>query len=145
MREQSDAGENTHMTRSKSSRRNFLKSAAAGATGGAFSTASQGRESEVRPCGSTWEKPPKQHGNGLNVIFIVSDTFRRDNLTCYGQKWLESLETPNLDKFAQRAVIFEDAFGEVLPTIPLRRTLYTGRRGVPATYFPQHEPVQLPG
>ena len=27
----------------------------------------------------------------------------------------------------------------------MRRTLYTGRRGIPAYYFPQHENVQLPG
>jgi arylsulfatase A-like enzyme len=79
------------------------------------------------------------------LIVIVSDTFRRDNLAIYGAKWLESLETPNLDRFAQHSAIFEDFYGELLPTIPLRRTLYTGRRGIPAFYYPQHEPVQLPG
>ncbi len=77
---------------------------------------------------------------------IVCDTFRRDNLGIYGPKWLESLETPNIDRFARQAAVFDDFYAELLPTIPLRRTLYTGRRGIPATYFPQHEwGVQLPG
>lgn len=133
------------MAKSSFSRRGFLKGAAAGAGASVFSTAAQGHGSPVQIQGSTWERPPKQHGNDLNLIFIVSDTFRRDNLGCYGQKWLDSLETPNLDRFAQGAAIFEDAYAEVLPTIPVRRTLYTGRRGIPAYYFPQHEPVQLPG
>ena len=133
------------MTKSNFSRRGFLRSAAVGAGASVFSSAVQARESPGQIQGSTWERPPKQHGNDLNLIFIVSDTFRRDNLGCYGPKWLESLETPNLDRFAQDAVIFEDFYGELLPTIPLRRTLYTGRRGIPAYYYPQHEPVQLPG
>jgi arylsulfatase A-like enzyme len=81
----------------------------------------------------------------LNLIVIVADTFRRDNLGIYGPRWLESLETPNLDRFARQSVLFEDFYAEVLPTIPLRRTLYTGRRGIPAIYYPQHENVQLPG
>jgi arylsulfatase A-like enzyme len=32
-----------------------------------------------------------------------------------------------------------------MPTIPIRRQLYTGRRIVPTYYYYQHEPVQLPG
>ena len=56
-----------------------------------------------------------------------------------------ALETPNLDRFAQQATVFTDAYAEVMPTITIRRTLYTGRRGIPAYYFPQHENVQLPG
>ncbi|MGD1104239.1 MAG: sulfatase [Terriglobia bacterium] len=129
------------------SRRGFLKSAVAGATAGAagFPAAAESRRAEERTCGSDWEKPPQQTGNGLNLILIVAYTFRADNLVCYGPKWLERLETPNLDRFAQRATVFADAYAEVMPTIPIRRTLYTGRRGIPASYFPQHENVQLPG
>jgi len=128
------------------SRRGFLKSTtAAGAAGSVFSATARAQEAQMTAPGSTWERPAKQHGNDLNLIVIVSDTFRRDNLACYGPKWLESLETPNLDRFAEGAAIFENFFSELLPTIPLRRTLYTGRRGIPAYYFPQPEPVQLPG
>ena len=133
------------MPKSNFSRRGFLKGAAVGAGASVFSSAARGDESAAPIQGSTWEKPPQQHGNDLNLIVIVADTFRRDNLGIYGQKWLESLETPNLDRFAQNAVIFDDFYAELLPTIPLRRTLYTGRRGIPAIYYPQHERVQLPG
>ena len=137
------------MGKENRSRRNFLKTAIVGAAGGVAAGHSRADSSQVNPCseqcGSVYEPPPQQHGNNLNLIVIVSDTFRHDNLACYGQKWLESLETPNLDKFAQHAVVFEDAYAELLPTIPLRRTLYTGRRGIPAYYFPQQEDVRLPG
>ncbi len=128
-------------------RRGFLKNAAAGAAAGAAEIpagAKAGRREESI-CGADWIRPPKQTGNGLNLIVIVSDTFRADNLAAYGPKWLESLETPNLDRFARRAVVFADVYGEVMPTIPIRRTLYTGRRGVPAYYFPQPDNVQIPG
>jgi arylsulfatase A-like enzyme len=137
------------MGKENRSRRDFLKTAIVGAAGGVSAGHSWADSSQVNPCteqcGSVYERPPQQHGNNLNLIVIVSDTFRHDNLGCYGEKWLESLETPNLDRFAQHAVVFKDAYAELLPTIPLRRTLYTGRRGIPAYYFPQQEPVQLPG
>jgi arylsulfatase A-like enzyme len=135
------------MSGAEFSRRGFLKSAVAGATAGAagFPAAAQTHAADEHECGSVWEKPPKQTGNGLNLIVIVTDTFRADNLACYGPKWLEHLETPHLDRFAQRATVFADAYSELMPTIPIRRTLYTGRRGIPASYFPQPENVQLPG
>ena len=41
-----------------------------------------------------WEAPPRQKGNDLNLIVLVSDSFRADNLAAYGSKWVE---TPNLN------------------------------------------------
>lgn len=135
------------MDKTESLRRNFLKTAALG-----FAASASGApvEAEVKneagaDCGSIWERPPKQTGNNLNLIVIVSDTFRRDNLACYGPKWLEKLETPNLERFAGESVIFQDFHAEGMPTIVIRRTLYTGRRAIPCYYFRQHENVQLPG
>ena len=133
----------------RDTRRNFLKTAMVGAAGGMSAGRGWAGSIESQPCaaqcGSVYQGPPQQQGNNLNLIVIVSDTFRYDNLACYGPKWLESLETPHLDAFAEHSVVFRDAYSEALPTIPLRRTLYTGRRGVPAIYFPQQEPVQFPG
>ncbi len=133
----------------ESSRRSFMKqtavAAAAAAGMGARLAPAEAGNPDIESCGSTWERPPKQHGNNLNLIVIVSDTFRYDNLACYGKKWLENLETPNLDRFAKECVVFEDAYPEGMPTIVIRRTLYTGRRVIPCYYFRQHEPVQLPG
>ncbi|MGH9445597.1 MAG: sulfatase-like hydrolase/transferase, partial [Terriglobia bacterium] len=131
------------------SRRNFMKTAVTGAAASAAASSAWADSSLGSPpgeeCGSVWESPPKQHGNNLNLIVIVSDTFRHDNLACYGPKWLDKLETPNLDRFAETAVVFKDAYPEGMPTIVIRRTLYTGRRVIPFYYFPQHENVQLPG
>jgi hypothetical protein len=126
---------------------NFLKSAVAGTVAGATSArADSTPDAPPRdPCGSVYEQPPKQSGNDRNLIVIVSDTFRHDNLACYGPKWLEKLETPNLGRFAEKAVVFENAYAEGMPTIVIRRTLYTGRRVIPSYYFPQHETVQPPG
>jgi arylsulfatase A-like enzyme len=136
------------MDRAEQPRRKFLKTAAFGVAaigeGSVQDEARTASKTEVE-CGSVWQRPPKQTGNNLNLIVIVGDTFRRDNLTCYGPKWLEKLETPNLDRFARESVIFEDAYAEGMPTIVIRRTLYTGRRAIPCYYFRQHEDVQLPG
>lgn len=133
----------------KYSRRNFLKTAAAGVAGSAATgntwAASTPEGAPSKQCGSVYQPPPKQQGNNLNLIVIVSDTFRHDNLACYGPKWLENLETPNLDRFAEKSVVFQDAYPEGMPTIVIRRQLYTGRRVVPCHYFPQHEDVQLAG
>lgn len=135
------------MANEQLTRRGLLKGVVAGATAGAagFPAAARGSEPGDRSAGSVWQRPPKQTGNGLNLIVIVADTFRADNLACYGPRWLEQLETPNLDRFAGNSTIFADAYPEIMPTIPIRRTLYTGRRALPSYYFRQHESVQLAG
>jgi len=60
----------------------------------------------------------------MNVILIISDTFRRDNLTCYGG---ERVHTPNLDRFAETAFIFDRAYCMSFPTVPNRNDVLTGR------------------
>ncbi|MDE2819120.1 MAG: sulfatase [Chloroflexota bacterium] len=60
----------------------------------------------------------------MNVILIVSDTLRRDYLPCYGNA---EVITPNLDRFAERALIFEDCYAASFPTVPARADLMTGR------------------
>ena len=127
------------------SRRRFLKNAVGGT---AFAAAGL-QPASAEPIAdkiteSTWERPPQQTGNNLNLIVIVADTFRCDNLACYGPKWLGALETPNLDRFAQKATVFQDVYAEGMPTITIRRALYTGRRVVPLYYFPQPD-IQTPG
>lgn len=59
----------------------------------------------------------------MNVILIVSDTFRRDHLGCYGNKWIS---TPNLDKLAGESVIFDQNYAASFPTVPNRMDLMTG-------------------
>ncbi len=130
------------MSKPEFSRRNFLRRISLAGTALGVSSSAIARDKSATECGSIWEQLPKQEGNNLNLILMVSDTFRRDNLECYGSKWIEC---PNLNKFAQDSIILEDAYPEGMPTIPIRRTLWTGRRITPFHYYRQSEPVQLPG
>ena len=59
----------------------------------------------------------------MNFIVIVSDTFRRDHVGCYGNRWIS---TPHLDAFARQAQLFENAYSASFPTVPHRRDLMTG-------------------
>jgi len=60
----------------------------------------------------------------MNFILVIADTFRKDHLGCYGNKWIS---TPYLDKFAKRSVVFDNAYAGSFPTVPNRRDVLTGR------------------
>ena len=64
----------------------------------------------------------------MNVIVLINDTFRRDHLGCYGNQWIQ---TPNLDRFAEGAAIFDRYYAASYPTVPNRWDLSTGRFGFP--------------
>ena len=66
----------------------------------------------------------------MNIIVIVSDTFRRDHLGCYGNRWIH---TPNLDKLAGESMVFDRAYAASFPTVPNRADVMTGR--FTFTYF----------
>ena len=60
----------------------------------------------------------------MNVIWLVSDTFRRDHLGCYGNDWIR---TPALDAFAAKSVRFNRHYAGSFPTMPNRADFFTGR------------------
>ncbi len=60
----------------------------------------------------------------MNIIIVVSDTFRKDHLGCYGNM---EISTPNLDRFAKKCIQFNNAFAASFPTMPNRADLFTGR------------------
>jgi len=60
-----------------------------------------------------------------NLIVVVFDTLRHDAV--FG----DLAQTPNLRRFAEQSVVFDNAWGEGLPTIPFRRALFTGMRSFP--------------
>ena len=64
----------------------------------------------------------------MNVILIISDTFRYDNLF---DRAAMPVRTPNLDAFAERAVSLERMYTSSFPTIPHRTDTTTGRFGWP--------------
>lgn len=79
----------------------------------------------------------------MNLLVLCTDTFRADYLGCYGSDWVE---TPYLDKMAAEGVRFDEFYAEGLPTLPVRRVFYTGRRVFPFSHYPQKSDlVQLPG
>ena len=64
----------------------------------------------------------------MNLILIISDTFRYDNLFNDGSV---PVRTPNLENFAKRAVSLSNLYTSSFPTIPHRTDLTTGRFGWP--------------
>lgn len=61
--------------------------------------------------------------NSPDILFIVLDTQRADRLGCYGHH--RSI-TPNLDRFAQQATLFEQAVSPAQWTIPSHASMFTG-------------------
>ncbi|MEM3714011.1 MAG: sulfatase [Nitrososphaeria archaeon] len=82
--------------------------------------------------------------NRYNVILVIIDTLRKDHVGCYGNEWIR---TPNLDKLSKMSTIFDNAYPESLPTIPVRRALWTGNRVFPIReYMPRKgDEVLIPG
>jgi arylsulfatase A-like enzyme len=67
-------------------------------------------------------------GKVKNVVMIMTDTWQFNYTGCYGNEWIR---TPNVDALAREGTLFEKAYGEGMPTIPVRRTLATGRFTLP--------------
>lgn len=60
----------------------------------------------------------------MNVVFIISDTFRWDSLRCYSDN---HLITPSLDRLADESYIFENAYLGSFPTVPNRHDIMSGK------------------
>ncbi|HYM59299.1 MAG TPA: sulfatase-like hydrolase/transferase [Thermoanaerobaculia bacterium] len=57
-------------------------------------------------------------------VFLISvDTLRSDHVGAYGSK---SGSTPNIDRFAKDAIVYEHAFSHVPQTLPSHATILTG-------------------
>jgi len=74
----------------------------------------------------------------MNCIWITTDSFRQDHVHAYRPEgpWDPTgvsfiVKTPNLDRLAKEAVVFDRMRAESLPTIPCRRAFFTGRRIFP--------------
>jgi len=60
----------------------------------------------------------------MNVIWIVSDTVRRDHIGAYGNK---TIHTSALDSLAAKSVRFDRHYAASFPTMPTRADYMTGR------------------
>ena len=74
----------------------------------------------------------------MNVLIVMSDTFRRDHLAAYGLRapWTHPghesepfIETPNLDALAAESALFDRFYVSSYPTVPCRYDLFSGRFG----------------
>ena len=63
-------------------------------------------------------------GGAANVLFLVVDTLRADHLPLYGY---QSGSTPNLDRLAEDAIVFDQAFTNSSWTRPSFASILTGR------------------
>lgn len=61
----------------------------------------------------------------MKVVMILVDSVNRRFLNCYGAK--EPAITPNLDRLAERATVFENHWCGSSPCMPARRDILTGR------------------
>ncbi len=59
-----------------------------------------------------------------NIIFLMTDDQRWDNMGCYGRP---EFNTPNIDRLAQQGIVFDKAFYAVSICMPSRVTMMTGR------------------
>ena len=72
-----------------------------------------------------------------NILFIMCDQLRWDYLSCAGHK---TLQTPNIDRLAERGVRFSNAYVQSPICGPSRMSTYTGRyvssHGATANFVP---------
>jgi Arylsulfatase A and related enzymes len=66
----------------------------------------------------------KRPGHVKNILFIMADQLRRDYLSCYGAR---HLETPHIDALARRGVRFTNAYAQGAVCGVSRMSYYTGR------------------
>lgn len=62
-------------------------------------------------------------GPATRILLVTFDTTRADRLGCYGN---EDRLTPNLDRLAAEATLFEHAVAQVPTTLPSHSTMFTG-------------------
>jgi arylsulfatase A-like enzyme len=60
----------------------------------------------------------------MKLIFALFDSLNRNALTCYGGT---HVKTPNFQRLADRAVVFDSHYVGSLLCIPARRDMHTGR------------------
>ncbi len=83
----------------------------------------------------------------MKIFLIIFDTLRKDHVgKIYGN---DQIHTPHFDAFANDSIVFEKAYPESLPTIPVRRAVHTGIRTFPfnqdVSFLRTDDMVESPG
>ncbi len=103
------------MPPSRLTRRGFVGAAAGAAALGATAC-------------STSSSSGSSSSDSMNVLLLIVDSVRPDFVGCYGSP---QVQTPNIDTLAGDGLRFNRFFPEAMPTVPARRTIFTGRRIFP--------------
>ena len=74
-------------------------------------------------CNNDETSSPAQESNP-NLLLITLDTVRADRVGCYGY---DTAETPVLDSWAEKGVLFEQAHANVPLTLPSHGVILTGK------------------
>lgn len=80
-------------------------------------------------------RPQEPRRVGPNVLFVSLDTLRADRTGCYGA---ERDTTPNLDRLAERSLLFETVWAASPYTLPSHVSMFSGQ-------LPSVHGVQSPG
>lgn len=62
----------------------------------------------------------------MNVVFISIDSLSKRFLKTYGQPIELDVATPNIDTFAEKALVFDNHYAGSLPCMPARREYFSG-------------------
>jgi len=62
----------------------------------------------------------------MNVVFISIDSLSKHFLKAYGQPIELEVHTPNIDRLAEKALIFDNHYAGSLPCMPARREFFSG-------------------
>jgi arylsulfatase A-like enzyme len=81
-------------------------------------------------CNDDLEPRVSHRDDAPNTLLIVTDSTRRDFVSCYDDHD-ELAHTPNIDALAKQSIQFEHAVPEAMPTGTVRRALITGMRSFP--------------
>ena len=60
----------------------------------------------------------------MKAIMLMFDSLNRNLLSPYGCNWTK---TPNFQRLAEKAIVFDNSYAGSLPCMPARRELHTGR------------------
>ncbi len=76
----------------------------------------------------------------MNIIGIMLDSFRQDHVSFYNMgdpvfEGVPACRTPHIDAFATECLVFDNAYPEALPTLPVRTQLFTGQRTLPYRHW----------
>lgn len=67
---------------------------------------------------------PSPIADSPNVVLVVLDTVRLDSLSVYGNS---DAQTPNIERFAKQAAVFDNALAPSSWTLPTHASMFTGK------------------